>query len=104
MHAPLDPSDDAEATATGGFVFDDGPERQVLPEGELLARLSALMRSCEGCENVAATGVTRLDKPDEGGCNWSSSIVLDAAGVPAEVYALAYASVIGMARSSWNLQ
>ena len=28
----------------------------------------------------------------------------DAAGVAPEVYGLAYASVIGMARASWNLQ
>ena len=105
MGTPLDPLDDPEATASGGFLFgDDEPPRQVLSREELLARLSALMRSCDGCENVAVLGATRLDKPDEGGCNWSSTIVLDPAGVAPEVYALAYASVIAMARSSWNLE
>ena len=62
------------------------------------------MQSCEGCENVNVVDVTPLDKPDTAGCNWSFTLVLDAAGVPAEVYGLAYAHVIGMARSSWNLQ
>ena len=71
---------------------------------ELLARLSAVIRSCEGCENVTVIEVTRLDTPDTAGCNWSSSVVLDPAGVAPEVYALAYASVVFMARSSLNLK
>ena len=100
--------DDSEATINDDiFSFgEDGaqPERQALSRGELLARVSALMQSCEGCENVGVVGVTPLDRPDSAGCNWSYTLVLDAAGVPAEVYGLAYAHVIGMARSSWNLQ
>jgi hypothetical protein len=75
-----------------------------LSRGELLARVTALMQSCEGCENVGVVGVTPLDRPDTAGCNWSFTLVLDAAGVPPEVYGLAYAQVIAMARSSWNLQ
>ena len=80
------------------------PERQALPRSELLARVSALMQSCEGCENVSVVGVTALDGPDSAGCNWSFTLVLDAAGVAPEVYGLAYAQVIAMARSSWNLE
>ena len=79
-------------------------ERQALSRGELLARVSALMQSCDGCENVGVVDVTSLDRPDSAGCNWSYTLELDAAGVPPEVYGLAYAQVIGMARSSWNLQ
>jgi len=90
------------------FLFGDDESapagRQALSEGELLARLSVLMRSCEGCENIAVTGTTRLDAPDSAGCNWSPSIVLDPAGVAPEVYSLAYASVIATARASWNLE
>ena len=100
---PIDP----EATVADGFLFgEEGgePERQALPRDELLTRLSALMRSCEGCENVAVTGATRLDRPDAEGCNWSNSIVLDPAGTAPELYSLAYASVIAMARASWNLE
>ena len=100
MNAPLD---DAEDTKNGGFYFCDS-ERQVLSQDELRARLSALMRACDGCENVVVTGTTRLDRADLDGCNWSASIVLDPAGVAAEVYALAYASVISIARASWNLE
>jgi hypothetical protein len=101
MNAPLDPTEDPEATAAG-FVY--GGERQVLSQQELLARLSALMRSCEGCENVVVTGASRLEHPDVDGCNWSTSLVLDPAGVQPEVYALAYAFVITTARASWNLE
>lgn len=104
MGASLDPAEDPEATSTGGFVFgEEEAERQLLSREELLERLSALVRSCEGCENVAVTGVTRLDKPDEAGCNWSASLVLDPAGVAPEVYVLAYASAVAAARASWNL-
>jgi hypothetical protein len=100
--------DDSEATVTDD-IFSLGaggaqPERQALSRGELLARVTALMQSCEGCESVGVVGVTPLDGPDTAGCNWSFTLVLDAAGVPPEVYGLAYAQVIGMARSSWNLQ
>jgi len=98
--------DDSEATVTDDFFSfgGDQPERQVLSRGELLARVSALMQSFEGCENVNVVRVDPLDRPDTAGCNWSYTLVLDAAGVPPEVYGLAYAHVIGMARSSWNLQ
>jgi hypothetical protein len=98
--AQLDPDGDI-------FPFDeDGvqPARQVLSRGELLARVTALLQSCEGCEGVGVVGVTPLDRPDSAGCNWSYTLELDAAGVPAEVYGLAYTQVIGIARSSWNLQ
>jgi len=74
-----------------------------LSRAELLARVTALMQSCEGCGNVGVVGVTPLDRPDSAGCNWSYTLELDAAGVPAEVYGLAYTQVIGIARSSWNL-
>jgi hypothetical protein len=75
-----------------------------LSRGELLARVTALMQSCEGCGNVGVVGVTPLDRPDAAGCNWSYTLELETAGVPAEVYGLAYAQVIAIARSSWNLQ
>ena len=99
----------SEATTTDDiFALDDEdttrPGRQVVSRGELLARVSALMQSCEGCENVAVVGVTALDRPDTAGCNWSYTFVLDAAGVSPEIYGVAYAHVIAMARSSWNLR
>lgn len=100
--------DESETTVTDGIfsLGGDGaqPERQALSRGELLARVSALMQSCEGCESVGVVDVTPLDGPDRAGCNWSFTLVLDAAGVAPEVYGLAYAQVIAMARSSWNLQ
>lgn len=103
---PVNPAQDAEDTDVGSsfFIGDDASERQVVSRKDLLERLSALMRGCEGCEGVAAIGVSRFDKPDSEGCNWSPSIVLDPAGVAPEVYALAYASVIAIARASWNLE
>ena len=50
------------------------------------------------------TELTRLDAPDSAGCNWSAAVVLAPAGVAPEIYTLAYASVVFMARSSWNLK
>ena len=86
---------DGEATQPFG--------RQVMAYDQLLACVTALMQSCEGCENVEVLGVTPLDRPDTAGCNWSFTLVLDTAGVAADVYGFAYAQVIGIARSSWNL-
>jgi hypothetical protein len=105
MEAPQQQATDPEATANGGFLFGDpGGARQVLSREELLARLTALMRGFEGCENVTAIEVYRLEPADRrNGCNWSLAVMLEPAGVAPEVYALAYATVIAAARASWNL-
>ena len=99
---------DADVTLEGDFLFgaDEStvPQRSALGRVELLARLSALLRSCEGCGPVAVVDIARLDAPDATGCNWSSTLVLDPAGVAPEVYALGYADVILSARACWNLQ
>lgn len=102
------PIDDPEATDKGAPVFDGiggvKSRRELLTRQELLNGLTALIRTCEGCEHVTVIGVDRLDPPDSrDGCNWSISIVLDPAGVAPEVYALGYGLVIASARESWNL-
>ena len=110
MGTPNDPLDDeSESTFSGGFLFgkddDAGPgTRQELSREELLARLSSLMQTWEGCENIKVIDVTPLDVPDTAGCNWSMALVLDAAGVAPELYVLAYGEVIVMARERWNLR
>ena len=102
--SPLDHNDDPEATFNGDVFFSAGDVRQVISRPELLSRLSRLMQSCEGCAQVRVIEVTRLDRPDEAGCNWSSSLVLAPAGVEPEVYVLAYAQAIATARETWNLE
>ena len=108
MGVPRDSVEDPEATFSGEFLFGDTAAapaaRQALSYAELLGRVTALMQSCEGCEKVTVVGVTPLDGPDTDGCNWSFTLVLDTQGVEPEVYGLAYAQVIAMARSSYNLK
>ncbi len=107
MAEPSATAPDPEDTLGGeDFIFGEEArhEPQALERAELLARLTALMQSCEGCDNVRVAEVTRLDKPDAGGCNWSTTLVLEPGGVAPEVYALAYAQVIVAAREGWNLQ
>ena len=99
---------DADITLEGDFLFGTEesvqPERSVLGRVELLARLSALLRSCEGCETVTVVDIARLLPADATGCNWSTTLVIEPAGVAPEVYALGYADVILSARACWNLQ
>ena len=99
---------DADVTLQGDFLFGGEesvvPQRSVLGRSELLASLSALLQSCEGCETVTVVDVARLVPADATGCNWSSTLVLDPAGVAPEVYAAGYADVIVSARACWNLQ
>jgi phosphoglycerate dehydrogenase-like enzyme len=107
MAEPRTATPDPEDTLGGeDFIFGEEakPESQALGRADLLARLTALMQSCEGCDNVRVVDVTRLDKPEAGGCNWSTTLVLAPGGVAPEVYALAYAQVIVAARKGWNLQ
>ena len=97
---------DPEDTLGGeDFIFGEEvkPGCQALERADLLARLTALMQSCEGCDHVRVVEVMRLDKPDSG-CNWSTTLVLEPGGVAPEVYGLAYAQVIVAARKGWNLQ
>lgn len=102
------PFDDPEATDRGAAFFDEFAfrgKREVVSRQALLDGLTALMRTCEGCENVSVIGVDRLDPADSrDGCNWGLTLVLDPAGVAPEVYALAYAMVIHSARETWNLK
>jgi hypothetical protein len=101
--SPMDP----EATANGEPVFAGlaAAGRQVVSPEELCARLTALIRSCDGCENVSVIQVDKLDIVDrKDGCNWSLALVLDPAGVEPEVYALGYGAIIHLARASWNLK
>jgi hypothetical protein len=108
MGAPLNSTDDDDATVNraifGELDGGDSVNRQAIAKEDLMMRLTKMIQSCEGCESVSVVGVTRLDFPDKDGRNWSRSLVLDAAGVPAEVYSLAYASVIGTAHDTWNLK
>lgn len=98
---------DPEATVGEGEgleLYAGQLQRQRVADVELLRLLTDQIRLYEGCEDVRVIEVTRLPAPDEAGCNWSSSIVLDAAGVPATVYSVAYAAVIAQARAMWNLE
>jgi len=108
MGVPRDSMDDDDATVNRAIFGDlNGGEsvaRQTISREDLLQRLTKMIQTCEGCENVRVVGVTRLDFPDKDGRNWARSLVLDAPGVPAEVYSLAYASVIGTAHDTWNLK
>lgn len=108
MHVAMTSDEiDPESTSDGGFAFLDlaGSERQLVSPEDLCARLTALISSCEGCENVTVIQVYRLDLVDrKDGCNWSLAILLEPAGVEPEVYALAYGSVLHTARASWNLE
>ena len=107
MAAARDSMDD-DATVNRAIFGDlDGGEavaRQTISREDLMQRLTKMIQTCEGCERVRVVGVTRLDSPDKDGRNWSHSLVLDAAGVQAEVYSLAYALVIGTAHDTWNLK
>src|SRR5260370_754588 len=75
---------DPEATVGDGFLFGEDEagqaERQVVSRAELLARLSAVIRSCEGCENVAVIEGTRPHAPGTARCHPSSPGVRHPAG------------------------
>lgn len=104
MNAPSHPLNDPDNTAGGLFGVDDTSPlgRQTLVKEELLERLTAMMQACEGCEAVKVIDVF-ADSPDKAGCNWSMTLVLEANGVEAPVYALGYGMIIATARESWNL-
>ena len=89
-------------TVPGAPVPRPEPRREV-SEAELLRVLTAAMRMREECAAMSVVGITRLDALDTDGCNWSSSVVLETAGVAPEVYAVVYADVVKQARERYNL-
>jgi hypothetical protein len=100
----IDPEDTAEGEFFQGIGGVKG-KRELVSRDRLLASLTALIRTCEGCEEVTVISLDRLDPPDSrDGCNWSLALVLDPAGVAPEVYALAYGAIISTARETWNLE
>ena len=108
MGAPQNPLNDPDETAGGEFVFgeektgDDG--RKHFSRDDLMKSLSAMIQTVPGCEKVTVIDMTRLEPPDTSGCNWSTSLVLDPGGTAPEVYVIGYATIVFMARSSWNLK
>lgn len=108
MGAPQNPLNDPDETAGGDFIFgdektaDDG--RKHFSAGDLMKNLSAMIQTVPGCEKVRVVEITRLEPPDNSGCNWSTAMVLDPGGTPPEVYVIGYATIVFMARSSWNLK
>jgi len=77
--------------------------RTAVSEQDLLKLLTTHFQANEKTRDVRVVRVTRLDPPDSEGCNWSSSVVLEAPGVAPEVYALVYADVVKRARERYNL-
>lgn len=104
--APSHPFDDPDSTASGLFGDSDSTRpigRKKLLREDLLERLTRMIQSCEGCENVKVIGCYPLDTPDKAGCNWSMTLVMEPNGTEAPVYALGYATILPTARESWNL-
>ena len=77
--------------------------RSAVSEQDLLKLLTTHFQANEKTRAVRVVRITRLDAPDSQGCNWSSSLVLDAPGVAPEVYALVYADVVKRARARYTL-
>jgi hypothetical protein len=108
MGAPQNPLNDPDETAGGDFIFgdektaDDG--RKHFSREDLMKNLSAMIQTVPGCEKVRVVEIARLEPPDNSGCNWSTAMVLDPGGTPPEVYVIGYATIVFMARSSWNLK
>lgn len=97
-------SDDPDKTLQiQGGAAPAAARRAAIGEAELLKLLTAHFQANEKTRAVSVVRVTRLDAPDSEGCNWSSSVVLDPAGVAPEVYALVYAEVVKRARERYNL-
>ena len=95
---------DAEATMSGDHTIPGIHGRHAVHKHDLLRLLTEQIRQHPGCEAVSVIEVMRLEPADSDGCNWSSTLVLEPAGVAPEVYVLAYGEIIANARQTWNLR
>jgi hypothetical protein len=98
-----DPDKTLQFPPGGAVAAPAAARRAEISEPELLKLLTAHFQANDKTRAMRVVRVTRLDPPDTEGCNWSSSVVLDPAGVAPEVYAVVYAEVVKRARERYNL-
>jgi hypothetical protein len=102
---PLSPIDTTLSASWGtdsGGPAEDGVV--LVDEADLVRWLSAQFQTFPGCASVSVERVVRLDKPDTQGCNWSRTLVLNTGGARPETYAPAYAAIVHIGRSAFNLK
>lgn len=74
--------------------------REELTPGELLGRLNELIQQFPGHESTRFVGqITKLNEPDEDGCNWSNAVELIGFREPAIVL-----KVLREAQKRFNLR
>ena len=77
--------------------------RRVVSPAELRRWLTAQIRRHEGCAEVRVIGITRLHRAGPDGCNWSYGLVVEPAGVPPSVYAMACIEAVTRGRELFNV-
>jgi hypothetical protein len=77
--------------------------RRLVSPAELQRWLTAEIRKHEGCGGVRVIAITRLHRAGPDGCNWSYSLVVEPAGVPPRVYAMACIEVVTRGRALFNV-
>lgn len=90
------------ADDAGGSLAGDG--QQSVSAEELVKWLSAQLQTYPHCDEVTVERLTRLERSDADGCNWSRSLVLAPAGTSPIHYGIAYASVLRQARKRFNIR
>lgn len=100
--SPIDTTLSASWGRSPDGAVEEGPV--LVDEGDLVRWLSAQFQTYPGCSAVSVERVVRMDRPDAQGCNWSRTLVLNPGGTPPEAYAVAYAAIVEMGRSAFNLK
>lgn len=79
-------------------------KKTLVAAAELEQWLTAKLRKLDDCHDCKVSGVLPLQEPDEQGCNWSDSLVVNAGGLPYDYYAKFLSVVVAEARSRFNLK
>lgn len=79
-------------------------ERVALDARELARWLTAQIQAHPGCAEIVVERVIRLDAPDNEGCNWSRTVVLNPNGRSPKYYGVPYAAVVAEARRRFTLK
>jgi len=77
--------------------------RDLISRDELAQWLTQELQKVEDCEHCSVSGILLLQKPDDQGCNWSDSITVRSAGVPAEYFGDYLRPIIARARARFNV-
>jgi hypothetical protein len=78
--------------------------RKIITREKLAAWMTDGLRKIDGCNECSVGLVNLLQEPDAEGCNWSSDLTVNSAGVPLQYFRPYLEKILTQARAEYNVE